>query len=866
MRPDAEDWYRTNTPIRSQGPRVRKGQDLAHVAFPLGGIGTGSISIDGGGRLRDFEIFNRPAKGETFDHTFFTLRMRPDGGAPLTQILQGPLGGRGLAEDALAEGIRRSGVGLPHFRETEFSGRFPIAEIQFRDPDVLLDVKLEAFNPFIPLEPDDSGLPMAWFVVSMFNPLDVPVEVVLYANLQNRLGHPSAPGGMVEYVENEKVRGLRMSSSDQYSADSAHYGTMMLATPHRDVVAQTSWQCGSWFDGLQDFWDQVDTDDFRESREPAHGEEGCDIGTIGLKDRIPAGGSIRLPIWLAWHTPNFEKYWDSNGDPTGGAKWRNHYALRFVDATAVVEHVADSAEQLEAHTRAFAEALWTSTLPEAVLDAVSTQLSTLKTTTCLRLEDGTFWGWEGCDTTSGKCAGTTSHVWNYAQALPYLFPSLERSIRDVEYSNNLHDDGHMTFRTPLPAGSRPAPTYHAAADGQLGGVLRIYREWQISGDDQWLRGIWPSVRRSLEYAWVVWDRDRDGVAEGLQHNTYDIQFFGPNPMVGTLYLAALEAAARLADRLDEDEFADLCRSLRRRGSAWMDEHLFNGEYYEQQVRPEAGDAAPFPPSHQQVSVGVDPIYQVGTGCLSDQLIGVWYAFMLDLGPLLEADHVISAARAIFRHNWRSELWGHVNAQRILAHEDEAGLLLATWPRGGRPAVPFPYCDEIWTGIEYEVSALLAYLGLTDEALVVVTACRDRYRGARRNPWSDIESGNHYARGMASYSLLLAYSGVVYSAPDRSLAFCPLVDGDHFQAFFSVGSGWGIVYRSRVSDRVVAAIEVLYGSLELVRATLPLDSVARATIGGQALEPRLSRTDGAITLDFAKPVVLAPGSPLIVAGL
>lgn len=850
-------------PRVSPGPRVRRGADLAHIAFPLGGIGTGSISIDGSGRLRDFEVFNRPDMGTDFDYTFLALHTRPVGGTPVSRVMQGPIRGRGVAEDARGEGIRRTGVGLPHFRETEFIGRFPFADVQFRDPTFPIDVRLQAFNPFIPLDPDDSGLPLAWLTVIASNPLDVAVDVVLYANLENRIGYPDVGGGRVEYFDTGKIRGLRMSTN-RHGPESPRYGTLALVTPYSNIVAQTRWHRGppGFFHPLHDFWEQVVSDRFRERREPSRREEGCDVGTIGLRATIPAGGLIQLPIWLVWHTPNFEKYWGSIDDQTPGSTWRNHYAVRFPNAQAVAEYVAEHADSLESRTRRFSDALWDSTLPDPVLDAVSSQLSTLKTPTCLRLEDGTFWAWEGCDTSRGLGEGTCSHVWNYAQALPYLFPTLERTIRDAEYTFNLHPDGHMAFRTPLPLGTHSEADFHAAADGQFGGVLRIYRDWLISGDGQWLSAMWPAVRRSLEYAWIAWDRDRDGVAEGVQHNTYDIEFLGPNPMIGTLYLAALEAAARIADRLEQREFAAECRDLRNRGATWLDGHLFNGEYFEQDVRVEAGVDSPYPTSQIHGAGLGEPVFQIGTGCLSDQLIGQWYAFMLGLGLLLEREHVATTARSIVRYNWRPELWGHTNALRILAQDDEGGLVVASWPRGARPAMPVQYCDEVWTGIEYEVAALLAYLGLTEQAVAIVQACRDRYTGARRNPWSDMENGNHYARGMASYSLLLAFSGFAYSAPDRSLSFRPVVDSDWFQVPFSVGSGWGILKRSRVANNAAVVIDIVEGSLEIAQAGVPLDAVSVVTIGDAIVDPLVTHHDGMITLEFRRPVMVVPGRPLV----
>jgi uncharacterized protein (DUF608 family) len=842
-------------------PRVRRGADLTNVALPLGGIGTGSISIDGGGRLRDFEIFNRPSKGLDFEFTFLALQGSVAGGESFARALQGPLAGRALAGDALGEGVRRSGTGLPHFRQAEFVGRFPFAEVTLTDPTIPLGVAVEAFNPFIPLDADASSLPFASLTVVLHNPLEQAVDATVYATLQNRAGHPDVGGGVIECFDTGPLRGLRMSTT-RHASESSRFGTLALGTPHDDVRFQTHWYRGSWFDSMQDFWDQISADAFREQRTPARRDKGCDVGTIALRTSIEPGETVRLPIWIAWHTPNFQKYWEGLFDlEPNGPTWRNHYATRFSDAQSVLEHVAAERERLETQTRAFADALWQSTLPEPVLDAVTSQLSTLKTTTCLRLEDGTFWAWEGCDNTKGSCEGTCTHVWNYAQALPYLFPSLERSVRSSELAVDVQADGHMTFRTPLPLGTRPQPVFQAAADGQFGTLLRIYRDWRICGDDEWLRSIWPAARRALSYTWVAWDQDEDGVAEGLQHNTYDIEFFGPNPMTGILYLGALEAGARLAETMGEVDFAERCRTLAEAGACWIDEHLFNGEYYEQQVRPDAAQSAPLPPTHPWPAGHTEPPYQVGRGCLSDQLIGQWYAEMLGLPLHLNPEHVRAAARSIYRHNWRSELWDHSNPQRIFAHEDEGGLLLATWPHGGRPAFPFPYSDEVWTGIEYEVAALLIYLGDLDAAIDIVTAARARYSGSRRNPWSEIECGNHYARGMASYSLLLAFSGFRYSAPDQDLGFQPRPGGENFACFFSVDSGWGMLERSGAA----ATVDIRAGTLTLRRLSVPLASASRVLLGSDAVDAVIRPGSNQTVVELSPPVVVEPGRPLSVVG-
>ena len=836
-------------------PRVYTGRELDEIAFPLGGIGTGMISLGGWGQLRDFETFNRPHKGLGFNYTFFTLFAQRAGEAAVTRVVQGPVGGAGFT--GVGSGVdRMNGAGLPHLRSVRFEGAFPFARLAFEDPAMPLAVSMEAFNPFIPLKPDDSALPVAMFRFDLHNRGDAPVRAVLFANLENKTGFPETGGGAIEYFEGDGVRGLKMSTG-RHAPDSPRYGTLALATPHKDLNVQTHWRRAGWFDTLQSFWDQASGGELTENREPARAEDGTDVGSIGLRVTIEPGASASLPIWIAWHNPNFEQYWSGESPKP---IWKNHYATLHADAVAVAQYMAQHQERLESETRAFADALFSSTLPASVLDAVSSQISILKSTTCLRLEDGTFYGWEGCNPGAGCCHGTCTHVWNYAQALPYLFPSLERSVREADYRINLREDGHMTFRMPLPLGTLPAePLYHAAADGQLGGVMKVYREWRLCGDDRWLRALWPSVKRALAYAWVQWDKDRDGVMEGVQHNTYDIEFHGPNSMLGGFYLGALRAAEEMARRLGEDGQADEYRALFESGRAWMDQHLFNGDYYVQQVRPDGGAPTELDPRDP-----VFPVYQYGAGCLSDQMIGQWYARMLRLGDLFDASQVKRTMQAIFKHNWRGDLSEHANVQRVYALNDEAGLVVTTWPHGGRPAFPFPYSDEVWCGMEYQVAAHMIYEGMVEEGLAIVKGARDRHTGLRRNPWNEFECGSHYARSMASYSLLTALCDFDYSAPGRSLGFAPRVHAEDFACFFCVPSGWGML-RQRLRDgERCAAVEVRAGELTLRELHVPFEaSGGRASLAARVLKADMARCEEGTRLTFAEPATISAGQALVV---
>ena len=143
----------------------------------------------------------------------------------------------------------------------------------------------------------------------------------------------------------------------------------------------------------------------------------------------------------------------------------------------------------------------------------------------------------------------------------------------------------MDFRHKLPLGFEHWGA--AAADGQMGQIVKLYFDWTLTGDDDWLRRQWPAAKRALAYAWRPggWDEQKSGVMDGAQHNTYDVEFYGPNSMCGTWYLAALRAMARMAEVMGDRDLAGECNRMCEQGSRWIDAHLFNGEYYIQQIRP-----------------------------------------------------------------------------------------------------------------------------------------------------------------------------------------------------------------------------------------------------------------------------------------
>jgi uncharacterized protein (DUF608 family) len=298
----------------------------------------------------------------------------------------------------------------------------------------------------------------------------------------------------------------------------------------------------------------------------------------------------------------------------------------------------------------------------------------------------------------------------------------------------------------------------------------------------------------------------------------DVEYYGPNPQMGAWYLAALRSCEEMAGYLGETDFAAECRRLYQQGRAWMDAHLFNGEYYEHEIRPPRGPIAEGLRAGMGTDDLSDPAMQIGAGCLVDQLVGQFLAHVCDLGYLLDPEHVRATLRAVRRHNFQTDFFGHFNHMRSFVLNDESALVMCSYPRGRRPKRPFPYFTEVMTGFEYAAAVHMLYEGLEDIGLECITAIRARYDGARRSPFDEAECGHHYARAMAAWAGILALTGFRWSAHDGTMRFAA-ADGRR-KWFWSTGDAWGTLEQHPHGDgHGEARLAVLGGQLPLKRLTI-----------------------------------------------
>ena len=775
------------------------GNYTKEISFPLGGIGTGSIGLGGDGRLIDWEIFNRPQKGSVNRYSHFAIRAIQKNkitAAVLNGDMQTELIGQynkhRWSWNCYGFGANHEKMcGFPHFKHVEFDGEFPMAFLCFEDDNFPANVNMTAFNPFIPSDSENSSIPAAFFEIEVENPT---TEIVTY-QLALSVANPYEKSRNLA-DKYDKFTTLTLFNNG-FDKDAIEYGDMTLATDCDIAYTQSYWYRGTWQDGLVSFWNEFSTES--EIKERIYDTDGTyDMGTLVAEISVCPSEKKKARFILSWNVPNNYNYWNECKNEDGSHKtWKNYYATVFEDSSQTAIYSLEHWGDLYGRTLKFKKALHESTLPREIVDAAASNLSVLKSPTVLRLEDGSFYGWEGVAELMGLCEGTCQHVWNYAFALCFLFPDLERSIRDSEFKYSTDENGKMSFRMNLPLG-RELLCPRACVDGQMGAVIKCYREWKISGDNEWLKNNWSDIKKVLEYAWNnvnedCWDLDKDGVLEGRQHHTLDLELFGPSSWLEGMYLLALKAATEMAEFLGDNEKEQEYRTLFEKGHQWTKDNLFNGRYFIQKIDITNKEIVEkFGASDSYWNDEVNQIkYQIAEGSAIDQLLAQWHANILGLGEIFDKEQRSCALAEMLKNNFKTTMRNVVNPWRIFSLNDEVGTIICDYPDDvEKPKIPISYSEETMTGFEYAFAGLLCSEGNFDDGLKVVKAIRDRFDGEKRNPWNEFECGSNYARSMASYALIPILSGFEFDMPNNHIGFNPYKT-EHFNCIWSLANVWGV---------------------------------------------------------------------------
>ncbi|MDD3927334.1 MAG: GH116 family glycosyl hydrolase, partial [bacterium] len=737
---------------------------LEHIAYPLGGIGAGMICLEGTGALSHVSLRHHP---NMFYEPLLFAALFVNGSNPVARVLEGPVPAWKIyGPVGSGNGLSAKHYGLSRCSEAVFDARFPFAEISLSDSVIPLEITVTGWSPFIPGDADNSSLPAAMLEYAFCNPTTEKVSAVFSFHAGNFMAQGEGPCGVFSAQDGFV---LRQDGTEDKPWDA---GAFMVAADDTAAV-NCRWFRGNWFDARTMLWQDISAGRMPDNGPVTEGKPSPG-GSLFVPLELQPGEIRTISLRMCWYVPlsdlrrgaEVEEECQSTcqcGEQVNPDRpaYRPWYAAHFADIEELADYWRQEADNLRRKTVQFSDCFYDNTLPPEVTEAIAANLTILKSPTVLRQDDGRLWCWEGCCEEVGCCSGSCTHVWNYAQAVPHLFPDLERTLRLTEFNECQDERGHQGFRAPLPIRPVADHIFYAAADGQLGGIMKIYREWRISGDTDWLCRLWPKVKRSLDYCIATWDPEREGLVIQPHHNTYDIEFHGPDGMCSSFYLGALTAAVKMAEVLGEDAsgYEELALRSRRR----LEDDLFNGEYFIQHVIP--GNTATssmgvlgscftsedlrLSPEDVELIGREGPKYQYGGGCLSDGVLGSWMADVCGLGSIMDEEKVKSHLLAVHRYNLKHDFSTHANPQRPgYALGREGGLLLCTWPHGGKPSLPFVYSEEVWTGIEYQVASHLIRSGRVEEGLQIVKTARSRYDGRIRNPFNEYECGHWYGRALS----------------------------------------------------------------------------------------------------------------------
>ena len=867
----SDDWIRS---LYERGePEIYSGHDLEYIGMPIGGICAGQVYLGGDGQLWHWDVFK--AYGGGYDGP-----IDPRGyhyPRPLKQKSPLEQGFAVKITNKAGESIRP--LNENGFTDIQFDGRYPLATVGYSDVSFPATVELTAYSPFIPLDEQNSALPVTILEYTVANPTDETVDVEIGGWLENLIcRYDDEPGNGKRHNEtliedgSATLNCRAIPDGDSDPSQFEAFGSMSLRVLAGDFTPTVAAQVPSGRPIDVSFADRVfgGLASKEASAELPFGTQ--TVGAVGAKFSLAPDETRTVKFAISWYFPRYTGgtvFFFSMEDIPNLEQLKRHYASKFDSSIAVLDYVSANYEFLSTKTKSWTRTWNDTSLPHWLMNRVGANTSTLATQTCHWFDNGRFYGWEGVDC----CPGTCQHVWQYAQTISRLFPELERRLReDIDYGIAYCEDGSISYRgeagiTGVDMKQESEGMAFFATDGQLGTILRVYREHTMSADNAFLKRLWPRVKKSIQFM-MTKDHNGDGLLDGSQFHTLDTNWHGEIPWISSLYLAGLAAGKTMANEVGDDQFAQECEKWLEIGKSNFVERLFNGEYFVHRPDPEHPKSM-----------------DLAEGSYIDQVFGQSYSLQLGLERVIPIAETISALNSLWKYNFTPDVgpyrdgFKEVEGGRWYAMPGEGGLLMCTWPRGdcnrsqheqtllGLDVTSEGYLNECMSGFEYQVASHMVGEGLLQEGLAVARSVHDRYHPAKRNPWNEIECSDHYSRAMASYGVFLNVCGFHYHGPQGMISFKPKLNPTAFRAPFTTAKSWGTFSQTAANGKQDVALEICHG--ELVIQHISLENVlgrdstkVRAKLAGEDLPANLEPCpSGGVRVSFAAKLQLLEGQEL-----
>ncbi|WP_298288823.1 GH116 family glycosyl-hydrolase [uncultured Lutibacter sp.] len=790
-------------------------KELKYIGMPVGGICAGQVYLGGDGQLWYWDIFNVAmiSPGNEGGHRYYenplTQEQKFENGFGLT-VQQG---GRVYKKNLNSKG----------FSDIQFEGEYPVGKVVYNDARLPVSATLNAFTPFIPTDADNSGLPVTVLEYTVTNTDIEDVEVELAGWLQNMSSYWSVEGKKGKHtnkiISTDKFIRLVCESDEKFKDELPDWGTMSLTlVDEGKATANAVKENGSSIYTVN-----------KEEKEASISLGNKLVGSVSGNAILKPGESKTFTFHLSWYFPNIH-LWNGAHHWKNKENLRHYYTSKFNSAGDVSDYLLKNNWLLET-TKNWNSTWYDSSLPKWFLDRTFVNVSTLATTASVRFNDlkdtpeseGRFYTYEGVYLGEGTC----THVFHYEQAMGRVFPNLSRQLREqTDLGLSFDKSGIIKYRGEF-SGLGRHDGRGFAIDGHAGTVMRIYREHLMSSDKTFLKKNWKKIKKSIQVM-IAQDKEKtgraDGILEGKQYNTLDRTWYGKITWISGLYAASLKAGAEMAKEMGDKRFANTCKKIAQKSFKNISKELFNGEYFIQKTDPKHPEAP-----------------NTNIGCHTDQLLGQYWATQTGLGDILPKEKVKKSLQSIMKYNFVENYGDYLDkaeipVKRYYADKNEQGVIMCTFPKGGTDKAPgiikndweklvIGYFSEIWTGQEHQLAATLISEGLVEEAMKVEKAVHDRYAPSKRNPYNEIEYGNHYTRAMSGYAPFVSASGFTYHGPNGIIGFDPKINPENFKSAFIAAEGWGSFSQQISNEKQVCQLQLNYGRLKLKELNLVTNAIS-----------------------------------------
>ena len=824
--------------------------ELQYIGMPVGGICSGCVYAGGDGQLWRWDIFNQNQVGvatKVLPVPLESFNMKEINNVEGTLYLE-PLTPASPFQQGYALLITEKGTTTlrrlheDDWEEITFETTYPVATVRYSDKHLPLEVTVELFSPFVPGNAKDSGLPATVQAISIKNTSPNPLSVQLVGWLENKMlwvtektNAGFSRGNAL--VQNGSFKGIALGCTltDNELEKSADFGDMCLASVNKDAV--------------------YITDISKEATGPAvvirdlvKASNGSPVAGVSVVHQLDPGAVAKSDFIISWYTPNIS-FSNRGTEVTAQNADKHYYAAHFDHAAAVAEYISGNYESLKRQTFLWKETWYDSTLPWWFLERTFNNISAIATTSTHRFQDGRYYAWEGV----GCCHGNCTHVYQYAHAVSRIFPELERDTRErVDLGAGIgYDEATGMIRI---RGEKTGPSI----DGQAGTVLRIYREHQMSPDNQFLQKNWPKIKKAVIFL-MEQDKNHDGMEDTPMENTLDALWHGEIAWIVGLCIAGVRAGQAMAEEMNDTDFAGQCRQYVDMGSKNMEAELFNGEYFIHRPDP---------------VIGKKEIGSFNT-CHIDQVYGQSWAWQVGLGRILTKEKTLSALRALWKYNYMPDVGPYIKAHpggRFYALAGEGGMIMNTNPSndenpyGNAKAWQVGYFSECMSGFEHQVAAHMMAEGMAEESLILTRSIHDRYHAYKRNPFNEIECSDHYGRAMASHGTFISACGFSYHGPKGYIGFAPKIKPEHFKTPFTASEGWGTYSQRRHGHAFEGKVQLKYGQLRVNKFTAELENAVKAanvlaTLNDKPIPCRFVQTGTRCEIMFNAPASLTVDSVL-----